>query len=374
MGRRTIEIFRLWGLPVRADPSWFLLSIFFAVALALGRFPSQYPGLPQRSYWAMGVVTVLGLFASVLAHELAHALTARHFRMPFRSITLFLFWGVTETVEDPPTPAAEMLTALAGPFASFYLACAFGILWLSGFPSEEPVALYGVAGYLSVLNLLLLAFNLMPALPLDGGQAVRALLWQLRGDRGRASLIAGRIGGFFGVALVGLGVALAVGGAIGVGIWLALIGLFLRVVSRFSSQHSHLRASLEGIAVSRVMRRNPPTVPRALSIQEFVDRHLRRAPTTMFAVVDGDRLLGSVEAAQLRGLPQAEWDRQTVGALAKPLAASDTVEPEADAAQTLAEMARSGRNHLLVTEDGRLAGVLSLQDLVGRNLHLRRGD
>jgi len=361
---RRFHLFKLFGFPVRADISWFIVAALFAGSYATQYLPALYPGLPETTYWAMAIALTLGLFGSVVLHEVSHALTARQYRLPIEGITLFIFGGVAEMADEPPHPRAEFVVAVAGPAASLAIGAGCGALWLSGPTLGLAPPLMGVLGHLAVMNLILVAFNMIPAFPLDGGRVLRSILWDFGKDLTRATRITAAIGSGFGIALILLGGVLFAAGSFVAGVWNVLIGLFLRHAARLSYRQVLIRRALEGEPVSRFMHQEPVTVPRAISIEDLVREFVLRYRSKMFPVVDGDRLVGCVTTQQIRRMPREEWPRQTVGSIAQSCASWWTVSPTTDAMEALTRMSSRGVSRLLVAEGDRLVGVLSLTDLL----------
>jgi len=361
---RRIELFKLFGISVRVDPSWLLLGVLLTWSFAVQVFPASRSGLPVRTYWAMGLAMALGLFASIVFHELSHSLVARHYGMEIRGITLFLFGGVAEMSDEPPNAEAEFMMALAGPVASVWIAGALGVTWSWGATSGWSPALTSVLAYLAGLNLLLALFNMVPAFPLDGGRVLRAVLWHFKNDLRGATRTTSRIGAAFGVGLIVLGVFSVVQGSIIQGMWFFLIGLFLRSAAQMSYQQLLLRRALEGEPVARFMQRDPVVVPRSISVAQLVEDYIYRHHFKMFPVVDGERLVGCVSTRDIRRLPQEEWDRQSVGTVTELCGPGNTVPPETDAVQALALMTRNRSSGLMVVDGDHLLGILTLRDLL----------
>jgi Zn-dependent protease/CBS domain-containing protein len=361
---RRIELFKAFGFPINLDPSWFFIAVLLTLSLAQQYFPATYRGLPPATYWAMGLAGALGLFASVVLHELSHALVARRHGLRIRGITLFLFGGVAEMADEPPTPKSEFWMAIAGPVASLLLGLAFSAAAALGGRLGWPVAATGVVAYLGFINWTLAIFNLVPAFPLDGGRVLRSALWQWKGSLRWATRVTSSIGSGFGLLLIGGGLLLALRGTWS-GIWLLLVGLFLRSAATSSYQQLLLRRALEGEPVSRFMRTDPVTVPRGLSVEELVRDYVYRHHFKMFPVVDdAGRLWGSVTTRQIRELPHEEWGRQTVGAIATRATPENTVGPDTDAMRALSRMNRTGASRLMVVDGDRLLGILTLKDLM----------
>lgn len=367
MFTHKIRLFRVFGFQVNADLSWFLVVLLVAWWLATLVFPQEgfAPGLAESTYWLMGAAGSLLLFSSLLLHELGHALMARRFDLPIRGITLFIFGGVAEMTDEPPDPRTEFLVAIAGPVVSVLLT--LGFLGLHGFGVAVglPAEVNAVSLIVGVLNFFLVAFNAIPAFPLDGGRVLRSVLWKWRDDLRWATKITAGMGNLLGLVMIGAGVAIAIttGDLLG-GLWTGLIGLFVRNAARMSYQQLLLRRSLEGEPVSRFMEPSPVTVPRALPVRELVDRFVYRHHFKTFPVVDDERLVGLVSTRAVRELPREEWDRQTVGTIVEPVSEDNTVAPDMDAMEALSLMSRTGSSRLLVSEGGRLVGILALKDLL----------
>jgi len=358
---RRVHLFDLFGFPVRADVSWFVVAVLLAWSYATLFLPPQYPGLATSTLWAMAVTLTLGLFASVILHEVAHALGARHYRLPIKGITLFIFGGVAEMSDEPPSAKAEFWMAIAGPIMSLVV----GGLCAAATLAALPKAVAEVVGWLALINVVLALFNLVPAFPLDGGRVLRSILWHTKGDLRGATRITSTIGSGFGFLLIGFAVVrvLVWGDLIG-GVWMFLIGLFLRNAAQMSYQQLLLRRVLEGEPVSRFMETDPVTVPRAISVEQLVEEYVYRYHFKMFPVVDGERLVGCVTTRQIKELPREEWDRTSVGALASACADDNTVAPDADAMAALATMNQNQASRLMVVDGDRLLGILTLKDLL----------
>jgi len=361
---RGIHLFTVFGFSVRLDPSWFIVAVIATSNLATQFFPGHSPGLPRSTYWAMGIAGALLLFASVVVHELAHSLVARRYGVPMRGITLFLFGGVAEMSSEVPSPKAEFWIAIAGPAMSLAIALAGLGLSSAGAGLGLPASVLGVVFYVGAVNAMLVAFNMVPAFPLDGGRVLRAILWHWKGSLRRATRISSQIGSGFGFLLIAAGVLFVIQGNWG-GIWFFLLGLFVRNAAQMSYQQLLLRRAFEGEPVSRFMQTNPVTVPRQVSVAELVQDYIYRHHYKMYPVLDdAGRLLGCVTARQVKELPREEWDNTTVGVLAKQCSPESVVRPDTDAMQALSAMSRTGVSRLMVAEGDQLLGILTLKDLL----------
>ena len=358
---RRFDLFRVFGIAIRVDLSWFVVLALITWSLATGWFPQTLPGMATAGYWWMGFVGALGLFSSVLLHELSHALVARRLGLQMRGITLFIFGGVAEMSDEPDRPRVEFLVAVAGPIASVVIGtCCWAATHLA---VPSPVA--AILQYLFFINFVLVAFNLVPAFPLDGGRVLRSALWQWKQSLRWATRVTSTIGSLFGMGLIALGIYLFFRTGFSLGaLWWILIGFFLRNAAQMSYQQMLLRRTLEGEPVRRFMQPDPVTVSRSLSVRELVESYIYRYHHKLFPVVDGDRLVGCVTTQQVRELAPEEWDRQSVGALAQGCSTENTITPDEDAMHALAKMNRTGSSRLMVVDGGRLVGILALKDLL----------
>ena len=356
------ELFRLFGIPIRLDLSWFVIAGLLAWSLATGFFPQLTPGLSSGAYWLMGVGGALGLFASIVVHEFFHAWVARRHEIPMQGITLFILGGVAEMGAEPPGPKAEFRMAVAGPLVSIALGAL--ALALAGLGAGRPTMLTGVLTYLGLMNLVLAAFNLVPAFPLDGGRILRAALWHWKRDLRWATAVAARVGKVFGGVLMALGVfRLAAGDVLG-GMWSFLIGLFLLQAAAAAYQQVLVSRALAGERVSRFMTPDPVTLPSDLTLDAAVDRYFYRHHHRLFPVKDDGRLLGCLSTEELKRTPREEWGRRSVASLVVPCGPDTVIRSDADALGALNLMRRTGRPRLLVVDDGRLVGLVTLKDLL----------
>jgi len=362
---RNVTLFKLFGFAVRVDASWLILAALISWTLAVAYFPAEYKGLSAGNYWGMGIFSAFGLFGSIVVHEFSHSLVARHHHLPMKGITLFIFGGVAEMGGEPASAGTEFLMAVAGPIASIVLAGVFYLLYEAS-RTVAPVTVTGVLGYLAWMNLVLAAFNLIPAFPLDGGRILRSALWYWKGDLRSATRIAAGLGSAFGVLLIVFAVwQLFEGNFIGA-MWYFLIGMFVRGAAQSSYQQLMLRLALQGEPVRRFMNVHPVVVPAYLSIEDLVNDYVYRYHHKMYPVVDaGERLVGCVSTNQIKSIPREEWNRHSVQEVLRPSSADNTISPDADAVEALSKMSASGSSRLMVTEGDHLAGMISLKDMLG---------
>jgi Zn-dependent protease/CBS domain-containing protein len=362
---KGITLFRLFGFRVKIDLSWLILGFLITWTLAQGLFPYLYKGLQSTTYWIMGIAGAVGLLFSIVFHELWHSLIARRFGLSMRGITLFIFGGVAEMTEEPPSPKAEFFMAIAGPISSVVLSGGlFGIYFL-GVNGGWPKSVTGVFNYLSFLNLILAGFNLLPAFPLDGGRVLRSVLWGWKDNIRWATQISSKIGGFFGIAMIAIGILeLFLGNMIG-GIWLAVIGLFIRGASHSAYQQMLIRRSLEGEKVRRFMKSDPVTVSPTITVEDLIEDYIYKHHFKMYPVVEDGRLVGCVTLSQVKNIPREERAEHTVRELAESCSENNTVGPDEDAVKALAIMQRTRSSRLMVVDGNRLAGVITLKDMMG---------
>jgi Zn-dependent protease/CBS domain-containing protein len=362
---KGITLFKLFGFKVKIDLSWLILGLLITWTLAQGLFPHLYEGLSSTTYWIMGVAGALGLLFSIVFHELWHSLIARKFGLPMHGITLFIFGGVAEMTEEPPSPKAEFFMAVAGPISSIVLALGlFGIFFL-GVSAGWSKPVTGVFNYLAFLNLILAGFNLMPAFPLDGGRVLRSVLWGWKDNLRWATQISSKIGGAFGIALVVIGVLeLFMGNLIG-GVWLAVIGLFIRGASQSAYQQMLIRRSLEGEKVKRFMKPDPVTVSPSISVESLVEDYIYKHHYKMYPVVENGELIGCVTLNQVKTIPKEEREKHTVRELAENCSEKNTIQPDDDAMKALTTMRKTNSSRLMVVEGKKLVGVITLKDMMG---------
>jgi Zn-dependent protease/predicted transcriptional regulator len=361
---KSIKLFKLFGFQVNIDLSWLVLAILVTWSLAMGYFPYRYAYLSQTTYWIMGAFGAVGLFLSIVLHELGHSLVSRKQGMPMKGITLFIFGGVAEMTDEPPTASSEFFMAIIGPIISVVLGAAFYVIYLIGEQFLWPVPVSGIFYYLGWINGLLAVFNMLPAFPLDGGRVLRSFLWRRNGNLRKSTQTASKIGAGFGAGLIALGVlSFLFGNFIG-GMWWFLLGMFLRNAAKASFKQLEIRNALKGEPIEHFMNRNPVSVPADISIEDLVRDYVYTYHFRMFPVMSDSSVLGCISTKQVKDIPREEWGRHSVREILIPCSKDNAVAPDTDAMDVLTILQRTGNSRLLVMDRDRLEGVVSLKDLL----------
>jgi len=361
---KRFKLFKFLGFEVGIDLSWIIIAILIAWSLSTGYFPFQIQNLSIRIYWLMGIIGAVGLFFSIIAHEFCHSLVARKSGMPMKGITLFIFGGVAEMSDEPPSAGTEFLIAVVGPLSSLAIAAVFWGIYRMGITADWPQAVNGVVAYLSMINALLAVFNLIPAFPLDGGRILRSILWGWKGNLRWATRISSSIGVGFGILLILLGFIRILGGNFIGGMWLGLIGLFIHGAAKMSYQQLITRKALEGEPLKRFMQTDPVTVPDSLTVEKLVEDYIYRYHFKLFPVVDSNKLRGCITTKKVKEIPRDQWGKKTVGEVADPCSAENTIDPEADAVKALSAMRRNNASRLMVVKNDQLVGIIALKDML----------
>jgi Zn-dependent protease/CBS domain-containing protein len=355
---------RVAGFDVRVGWSAIAVGALLTWSLASRLFPLAFPGYGGAAYWAAGLLTA-GLFlASVLAHELGHALLARRSGLVVEDITLWAFGGLARIRGDAPTPRDELRIAAVGPLTSLAIGVGFlaaavaaGLAGIGGLGA-------GVLWWLAGINGLLALFNLVPGAPLDGGRILRAALWRRHGDRARAAVTAARAGRVVGLALVAFGLLQVLASGQAAGLWNALVGWFVYGAARAEGEQATLLRRLGQLRVGDVMAPDPPVGPAWFTVQAFLDGHaldhrLRAYPVQEF---DG-RLAGLVPFASLLRVPPEQRAAVRVSTVTVPLDELVSTRPDEPLSELVGRMSLAGHGWALVFDGGRLVGVVTPDDL-----------
>ena len=361
MTRHNIPLGRILGIPIGLDYSWFVIFALLTWMLADNYYPAEFKDWPPLLYWFMGAVTAVMLFVSVLLHELGHSVVALRYKIPVRSITLFLFGGVAQIGAEPPSAIAEFLIASAGPLVSLILAVLFYAVQplVAGI---EP--LLGLAKYLAYINLALVLFNLIPGYPLDGGRVFRAIVWAITGNMRRATLIAANVGRLFAFLFIFIGVWQMVSGNFGGGLWIAFIGWFLDTAASAQVQQVMIQGLLTGHKVSQAMSTHCAAVPADLTLQKLVDEHILGSGQRCFLVNRGENTVGLMTLHRIKEVPRPDWATTSAAQVMLPMEQLKCIEPDTELWAALQKMDRDGVNQLPVTRDHDVVGMLSREDVI----------
>jgi Zn-dependent protease/CBS domain-containing protein len=385
MGGKGISLGNWFGVRVGLDPSLLLIFLLVVSTLGIGVFPSWHPDWPRTLSWSVAIVATCLFFLSILLHELAHTLVARAAHIPVRSITLFLFGGVANIEREPTSPKTEALMAVVGPLTSILLGLLFGVIGTALMPSEvrsstasadavlaalSPIATLFV--WLGPINVFIGLFNLIPALPLDGGRILRAILWAATGHFETATRWAARVGQVLGWVLIVVGIAMAFGIRVPIfgtgfisGLWLAFIGWFVNAAAIASYREVLLRDLLEDVPVRRLLRRGlGKPVDGSELVSTFVDDYVMPSDARIFPVLSDGKVEGVVSAGDVRKLDKSEWPTTPVRAIAVSTDQYPAIDADQDAFSALRMLSTSMVPELIVREGDQPAGVISREDIL----------
>ncbi|WP_149827305.1 site-2 protease family protein [Streptomyces tailanensis] len=353
---------RILGVPLRIHWTVPLLVLLFGYSLGSQTLPASVPDQSNATYTVAGLVGALLLLGSLLAHEAAHAITARRKGIEVRCITLWALGGMTE-MGRPRGAGAAFLVAVTGPLTSFIVGAAalgagIGLDAVSGW--EVPVA---VLVWLGWVNVVLGVFNLLPAAPLDGGRVVQALMWWRTGDRDRAERAAARSGQVLGMLLIALGWIAVLRGAFG-GLWLAVIGFFVVIVAGAERRRARLVPALRGVKAADAMSSPVETCPDWFTVERCVEDVALRTHHSTFVLTDFEgRPSGLLHLPQLARIPAPQRQTLRVRDVATPLAHATTCAPDA-LLEGVLEMLRPGSGLPILVTDGRhLVGIITARDI-----------
>jgi Zn-dependent protease/CBS domain-containing protein len=362
--RLTVRLGRVAGIPISMHWSVLVILLLLTQGLAVAVLPINAPGHPAMLYWAAAVVAAAVFMASLLAHELAHALVARHYGVRARRITLWLLGGFAELDGQAPHPRGDLLIAAAGPLVSLsggagFVLGAVGAQML-GADSLTVAALI----WLAVVNTVLTVFNLLPGIPLDGGRLLAAALWWwLRGDRDVAHRTACRAGVVLGWLVISAGLAQLVFADNLGGLWLAILGWFLVAAAR-AENYAVLSGSMASLRVGDIMTRSPACGYVSESVANFLATVAHTRPYRTFPVLDVDgRLAGMLDLERLAQVPVTHRDQVRLRDVLTPNDRILVLDPACSLADAAPALLAGGQRLAVVTVDGHVSGVLSAGDV-----------
>jgi len=357
--RQEFDLFKIAGVQIAIDYSWLVIFVLVLWSLSVGYFPEVHPGYPTSEYWIVGIVGTFLFFASIVIHELSHAIVGNSLGQPVKRISLFIFGGMAHLGHEPTDANAELKIAAAGPLTSFVLGVFFfWIPTLFGFRHGHPMWA-SVFDYLGFINIALGLFNLLPGFPLDGGRILRAAVWARTGDFRRATARAADWGRGIAWGLIALGALEIFAGALVGGLWLIFIALFLKGAASSSYQGIIMEQVLGGARVRDLMVRDPEVIDAGTTVAAAVNEHFAHHGYTGFPVVEDGRPVGMLAIAQIRDCPAAERAAKRVAEVMKPINQALEIGPDATLAQALRQMSEAETGRLLVIENGRLIGLIT---------------
>ena len=355
----SVRIGRLAGIPIGINPLWLVIVALITWSLGSSYYPDEVSGIAPVAAYGLGLASALLLFASIVLHELGHAVVARRNGVTIEGIDLWLLGGVAKLGGEPHEPGDELRYAAAGPAVTLLIAAVFAIV-LIALPAATPDAVQALVSYQFLINVVILVFNLLPAFPLDGGRILRAAVWARVRDLARATAIAASVGRGFAYLFIGLGLLAAVAGGIG-GLWLTVIGVFLLFAGNAEESHQRVRVVLSGHRAGELMTYPAVLMPAAATIEEAVQilgHHRYRA----FPVVDGDRVLGLITIDRVEALPASRRSSTLVRDLVDTDPDLFTTE-DADVADLVERPAFGRIGRMVVRTDRGGVGILSITEV-----------
>ena len=358
----NIRVGNLFGIPFYVNPSWFL--VLGLVTLSYGGQLATFPQLGGITPWILGLIAALLLFSSVVAHELGHSFAALSQGVGVKSITLFLFGGLANLEKESETPLEAFWVAIAGPAVSLLL---FGLFTIIGTNVPLAAPLAAIVSLLAYLNLVLALFNLIPGLPLDGGNILKAAVWQITGNPNKGVIFASRVGQLIGWLAVIVG-GLAILGISPVGsFWTLLIGWFLLQNAGFSAQSAKVQETLSGLTAEDAVIPDSPIVKADLNLREFANNYvIGYNRWQKFLLTDeAGQLLGAIEVDSLKGVPTSQWTETQVQELMQPLDKVATVESGRSLLEVIKLLETQNIPQLAVVRDnGIVVGLLEKASVI----------
>ncbi len=357
--RNEIDLFKVAGVRIAIDYSWAIIFVLVLWSLSAGYFPALHPGYPATEYWMVGTVATLLFFASIVIHELSHAIVGNLLGQPVERISLFIFGGMAHLGHEPTSARDEFKIAAVGPLTSFVLGAIFTAI-------PHVFHLYGrfpmwasVFDYLGFINFALGLFNLLPGFPLDGGRILRATFWARTGDFRQATARASGWGRGVAYGLIFLGAIEIFSGSLIGGLWLIFIALFLKGAASASYQSIVIEQVLGSERVSDLMVRDPITIDASTIVADAVRDHFMHHGYGGYPVTSNGRVVGLIALRHVRSCPLEERTSKQVSDIMRPLGPAIVIAPDAPVSNALRQMAEGDTGRLLVMQQDRLMGLLS---------------
>lgn len=360
----SIKLFKVFGIEIRLDYSWFIIFALFAYFFGFIYFPSVLPGLNKGLLALITVITVIFVFISVLIHEMSHSLVARRKGTSVEKITLFLFGGMAQIEKEPETPYGELIMAIAGPAASFVVAAIFGVIW---FFTKNIALVREPVGYLAIVNIVLGVFNILPGYPLDGGRILRSIIWKVTGNLERATFIASTVGRVIGFMVIAVGIFFILTGNFLNGVWLAFIGWFIQSSAQMGYRQLIFETSIKGIKVRDIMNENIVNVTKDITIQDLVDDYFMKYKFGRFPVIEDEktqRFIGVISLHDIKGVSKEEWPEVKIGDIVKSVSESEKVDMSMEISDAIKKMGKNDLGHLVVMSGDKLRGIITKSDVM----------
>lgn len=364
----SIKLARIFGVDVGVHWSWIFIFFIVTYSFAGGILDHFYPEWSDAQLWIAGAVVSIVFFLSVLAHEMSHAIVSNRNGLPVNSITLFVFGGVANLTREPDRPSLEFWIAIVGPLTSLALGALFAVGWFALDPFSDGIA--GVSANLALINASLAVFNMLPGFPLDGGRVFRSIVWARNKDRLRATRLSSKVGEWIAYGVMAIGAVQLVFQNLA-GLWLLLIGFFLRNASTASYEQLVIETTLSGIRVRDVMRRDFAKVEPDVSLERLVHDGVLRGHARCFAVIAAGEFAGLITLTDVRKVPSDEWPTTSVYRAMTPATRLHTVTPSESLTDVLRVMAEHDVNQLPVVQGRELTGMLDRGDVM-RFIQVRR--
>lgn len=354
-----LSLGKIFGIPLRLHYTWFIIFALITASLV-----TLFPGYPLWQRLVFGTIASLVFFASIVAHELAHSFIAVRNGIPVRSITLFVFGGVSHITKEAARPVTELLMAIVGPLTSLVLAGVF--FGLHSLSREAGYSLVADLTYqLAYINLILAFFNLIPGFPLDGGRVFRAVVWQVTGNYSRATRFATSTGRVFAYLFI-------LGGILVVfitrewlaGLWLVFIGWFLDSAASASYRQAQLREALQGFKVRDVMSVDYSIIPRQLTVGQLVRDYILPTGRRYFVVAEEGNLKGIITLTDVKTVSQERWDMTPVQEVMTTGNKLKVAHPNQEALNLLELMDEGDVNQIPVVEGGKVIGMVARDGLI----------
>jgi Zn-dependent protease/CBS domain-containing protein len=361
-----IKLGRIFGIRIGLHFSWLLIASLITFSLA-AHFQLSHTDWSASLAWTCAVITGILFFATIIAHELAHALVAKSRKLPVRSITLFALGGVAEIEKESPDARSEFWIGISGPITSVLIgalclssAALMGWRWAE--TPQTPVM--SVLVWLGYINITLAVFNMIPGFPLDGGRVLRAIIWLITGDADRSTRIAANVGQLVALGFIALGVMRFFGGGGFGSLWIALIGWFLLQAARSSLLQTEVRAELKGVTVGDVMARDCAVVDGHLNLQTLAEEYVLARGQRCFLEMENGEVSGLLTINDLKKVPRARWPFTTVDMVSRPVDQLKTIEPDVPVIEAIEAMEKEQLNQMPVVSGGKVQGIITRNNIV----------